>query len=136
MSGFVLAPGTPLVLEAGVFALAVLALVVGMARSGSDDRRVGWLVFVGLIVLFVVASAATPGASLFGGGFVVDDLALFAKRLFIGSAALSVLASLALTDGPFVRRSPDTTSRCSPRSWACWCSPRPASSSCCSSHSS
>ncbi len=107
MNGLVLSPSTPLVLEAGVFALAMLTLVVGMVRGRRDDRRVGWFVFSGLVVLFGVACLSTPGEMIFGGGFVVDALSIFAKRLFIGSAALSVLASLSLRGGPFVRRSPE-----------------------------
>jgi NADH-quinone oxidoreductase subunit N len=97
----------PLVLEAGTFALALLVLVAGMARAGRDDRRVGTLVLAGLVVLFALASEASPGATIMAGGFVVDNLSLFAKRLFIGSAALSVLASLSLRQGPWARRSPE-----------------------------
>ena len=99
-------PGGPLVLEAGVFVLAVLVFVMGLLRR-HDDRRVGWLAFGGLATLFVLAWSATPGGMVLGGAFVVDELSLFAKRLFLGSAALSVLASLALTHGPFSRRSPE-----------------------------
>ena len=40
-----------------------------------------------------------------GGSFVQDGLALFAKRLFLASAALSVLGSIALRQGIFARRS-------------------------------
>jgi NADH-quinone oxidoreductase subunit N len=98
-------PDSPLVLEAGTFALAVVTLVAGMIRRERQDGAIAWLVFGGLVVLFVAAVAAVPGASALDGTFVVDPLALFAKRLFIGAAAVSVLASLAFKSGPFVRRS-------------------------------
>jgi NADH-quinone oxidoreductase subunit N len=107
MSELTLSPSTPLVLEAGTFALAVLTLLVGIVRRDDTRRQVGWLVFAGLGVLFIASLLAGPGGAVAGSGFVLDDVALFAKRLFLGSAALSVLATLALKDGPFVGRSPE-----------------------------
>jgi NADH-quinone oxidoreductase subunit N len=80
-------------LEAGVFALVVVTLLSGLFRRGTGAST-GWLVLAGLGVLLVVAFLAEPGGSAFGGSFVVDDLALFAKRLFLASAAISVLATL------------------------------------------
>jgi NADH-quinone oxidoreductase subunit N len=99
-------PDGAFTLEAGVFALAVLSLVVGMfARGGSRHRTHATIVLTGLALLFLTSLAALPGASAFDGTWVVDDLGLFAKRLFLGAAAISVLASLALNRGPFARRS-------------------------------
>src|SRR6185295_11925111 len=45
------------------------------------------------------------GSSALGGAFVVDDLAVFAKRLFLVSAALSVLAATGLRSASLTRRS-------------------------------
>jgi NADH-quinone oxidoreductase subunit N len=94
-------------LEAGIGALALLALLSGIVLGRRESRRVGGLVFGGLVVLFLVSLGGPFEQTAFGGAFVVDELALFAKRLFIGAAALSVLASLALRDEPFRRRSPE-----------------------------
>jgi NADH-quinone oxidoreductase subunit N len=96
----------PLALEAGVLALALFSLIVGIIGR-RNDRGAGWLVLGGLVVLFAASIIAEPGGAGFGGTFVVDELALFAKRLFLGAAALSVLATLALPEGPFVTRAPE-----------------------------
>ena len=94
-------PSTPLALEAGLFALAILTLALGR-RSG---RATGWTALFGLTVLFTASMVAQPGGDLQGGAFVLDGLALFAKRLFLGSAAISVLASLGLGHAALERRS-------------------------------
>jgi len=45
-----------------------------------------------------------PAGPAFGGSFVLDPLALFAKRLFLVSASVSVLATLGMRGEPFMRR--------------------------------
>ena len=60
---------------------------------------------LGLAALCVLAFIKSAGSSAFGGMFVLDDLAIFAKRLFLVSAFLSVLAGLALPAAPLTRRS-------------------------------
>ncbi|MBI4888034.1 MAG: NADH-quinone oxidoreductase subunit N [Acidobacteria bacterium] len=118
----------PLVTELALFALAVVVLLMGALRprAGRDAGRVplgegsggpatrgpdgtgspaAWLSLIGLAAIFALTFAVPEGASLFGGSFVLDGLALFAKRLFLASAALSVLASLTLRHENFRRRS-------------------------------
>ncbi|MDH4063468.1 MAG: NADH-quinone oxidoreductase subunit N [Acidobacteriota bacterium] len=100
--------GTPLVTEGIVAALAVLVLVTGLVRSGTDRapsaaRTIAWITFVGLLGALATTFAAADG-SVFGGAYVVDGLALFAKRLVVGSAAISVLASLSSPHGALTRR--------------------------------
>jgi len=107
MIGAALNPSTPLVLEAGVFILAVLALVFGIVGRRGSSRGVGWIVLGGLVLLSAAAMIARPGGVAFEGSFVLDDLSLFAKKLFLGAAAVSVLASLALDREPFVSRAPE-----------------------------
>jgi len=97
----------PLVLELGVFGLAVLALSFGIGGSRGPSRSIGWITCAGLTVLFVLSLGMIPGETAFGGAFVVDDLALFVKRVFLAASALAVLASLAFDRGPFVRRGPE-----------------------------
>jgi NADH-quinone oxidoreductase subunit N len=96
-----------LTLEGGVLALALLTLLVGIVRGQRDERRVGGVVLVGLTVLFALSITGVFEPSAFDGTFVVDELAIFSKRLFLGAAVLGVLASLALKAGPFNRRSPE-----------------------------
>ena len=103
MSAVLFSPSS-LGLEAGTFVLAILALVVGTIKRGDPGRVVGWFVCLGLAGLFGASMFAEPGGTLAGGGYVVDDLAIFAKRLFLGSAVLGVLASIALTHEAFNRR--------------------------------
>ena len=103
MSAALLSPSV-LGLEAGTLLLAIVALVIGTVRRGDPGRVIGWMVFAGLVGLFAASFAAVPDGKLFGGGFVVDELAIFAKQLFLGTSALGVLASLALTHRVFNRR--------------------------------
>ena len=78
----------PLLPELALFALAVLVLIVGIVRRGP---AAGWLTLAGLLTIFGLTFAMHEGSSLFRGSFVLDSLAIFAKRLFVASAALSVL---------------------------------------------
>ncbi|HET9362192.1 MAG TPA: NADH-quinone oxidoreductase subunit N, partial [Vicinamibacterales bacterium] len=94
----------PLVLEGATFALAVLALIAGLVRKGDSGRRIGWMTFIGLLIVLGLTWVAEEGASLFEGAFVQDGLALFAKRLVLAAAALSVLVSVTSSQSTFVRR--------------------------------
>ena len=97
--------GMPLVPEVALFILAVLVLIAGLVRKGDPTRRLGWLSFVGLLLVLGLTWLADEGRTLFGGSFVQDGLAIFAKRLSLGAAALSVLASLTARQASFSRRS-------------------------------
>lgn len=94
----------PMTLEIGLGALMLVVLLTGLFRPATPDRRAGWVALIGLLALVGIAFASTPGGTLFGGSYVVDALALFAKRLFLVSAAISVLATLALPSDRFTRR--------------------------------
>ena len=94
----------PMALEIGLGALMLVVLLTGIFRPKTPDRRSGWIALIGLLVLVASSFMATPGGTLLGGIFVVDALALFAKRLFLVSAAISVLATLALPSDRFARR--------------------------------
>ena len=94
----------PLGLEMGLAALMLLVLVMGLFRPATPNRSTGWVTLLGLLVLIGVSFAVTPGGSLFGGSYQVDALAIFAKRLFLVSAAISVLATLGMPSDRFARR--------------------------------
>src|SRR5262245_45511673 len=83
----------PLGVELGVGALLVVVLLLGLFRPAIPDRRCGWVSLAGLVALSVWAFMLRPGGSLFDGAYVLDPLALFAQRLFLVSAAVSVLAT-------------------------------------------
>ena len=91
-------------LEVGLAVLILLVFVGGLSWRGQDKRRLGVLVAIGLVILLWMAFRAEPGAALFGGSFVQDELAIFAKRLFLLATILGVLASLSLRAPTFARR--------------------------------
>jgi NADH-quinone oxidoreductase subunit N len=91
-------------LELGLGGLIVGVFVVGLFGPGGDRRRVGVVAVIGLVVLFGLALRAEPGGSLLGGAFVQDELALFAKRLFLLATILAILGSLALRQPTFALR--------------------------------
>jgi NADH-quinone oxidoreductase subunit N len=104
MNGFVLAPTAPLGLEIGLGVLMLVVLFLGLFRPATPNRMTGWVALFGLLALTGLSFAITPGGSLFGGSFQVDALAVFAKRLFLVSAAVSVLATLGMSSDRFARR--------------------------------
>ena len=91
-------------LELGVLALMLLIFCGGLFGRRDDTRRVGVIAGLGLVVLLGVALRMEPGARWLGEGFVQDELALFAKRLFLVATVLGVLGSLTLRAPVFARR--------------------------------
>jgi NADH-quinone oxidoreductase subunit N len=84
--------------------LLVFVFLLGLFRPSVPDRRCGWVSLAGLIALSVSAFVLQPGETRFGGAFAMDPLALFAARLFLVSAAVSVLATLGLPGDWLARR--------------------------------
>jgi NADH-quinone oxidoreductase subunit N len=94
----------PLGLELGLAVLMLLVFFVGLFMPSEDKRRVGVLSAIGLVILFGLAWRAEEGTEMFRGALVQDELALFAKRLFLLATLLGVLASLPLRAVAFARR--------------------------------
>jgi NADH-quinone oxidoreductase subunit N len=82
----------------------LVVLLLGLFRPGVPDRRAGWVTLVGLLGLSAWSFLVPSSGPAFGGSFVLDPLALFAKRLFLVSGAVSVLATLGLRGEQFMRR--------------------------------
>ena len=97
--------GMPLVVEGALLALALIVLALGLIWRGGAARLTAWLTFVGLLVVLALTWLGVEGRALFGGSFVQDSLAIFAKRIFLAAGALSLLGSLTITAGNFGRRS-------------------------------
>ena len=91
-------------LELGVLAVMLLVFFGGLFGRRDDTRRVGVISVLGLVALLGVALRMEPGATWLGEGFVQDELALFAKRLFLVATALGILGSLTLRAPVFARR--------------------------------
>lgn len=104
MTGSPLSLTGPLGLEVALGGLIFLVLLLGLFRPASPDRRCGWVSLVGLAGLSAWSFFLQPGGALFDGSFTLDALALFAKRLFLVSAAVSVLATLGLPGPRFTER--------------------------------
>ena len=94
----------PMILEIGLGLLMLVVLLLGIFRPATPDRRAGFVALLGLAVLAVLSFTLAPSGPHFGASYVVDALALFAKRLFLVSAAISVLATLSLPSDRFARR--------------------------------
>ena len=91
-------------LELGVLAVMLLVFFGGLFGRRDDTRRVGVISVLGLVALLGVALRMEPGATWLGEGFVQDELALFAKRLFLVATTLGILGSLTLRAPVFARR--------------------------------
>ncbi len=91
-------------IEIGLAVLMLIVSLVGLVMPAGDKRRVGVLTAIGLVILLGVSWRAEAGAEIFNGAFVQDELALFAKRLFIVATLIGVLASLPLRAVAFARR--------------------------------
>jgi len=101
----------PLGLELGLAVLMLLVFFVGLFTPSGDKRRVGVLSAIGLVLLFGLAWRAEGGTEMFRGALVQDELALFAKRLFLLATLIGVLASLPLRAAAFARRARSTATR-------------------------
>ncbi|HQX82559.1 MAG TPA: hypothetical protein PKW63_12425, partial [Vicinamibacterales bacterium] len=97
-------PSWPLMIEGWLFALLLVVFVLGLLRRQANDALAGWITLAGLVGISVAAWNAEPGRVALEGTFVLDELSLFGKRLFLVASVLSVLATQAMTHASFRRR--------------------------------
>ena len=95
-----------LALEIGLAVLMLAIFVVGVISRG-DDRRIGVISAIGVLVLTVASLFLEPSTSSVRGAFVLDGLAIFAKQLFLLATFIGILGSLSLPDPAFRRRAPE-----------------------------
>src|SRR5262245_6204509 len=95
--------GSPLAPEVGLGVLMLVVFFVGGFSHRDDRRRVGVFAASGLASLLGVAWRSEPGV-LFSGRFVQDELAIFAKRLFVLASIIGVVGWLGLRTPTFARR--------------------------------
>jgi len=96
--------GPPLALELGLGLLILVVFFSGLFHRSEDRRSVGIIAVVGLTILLGLSWRMEPGQALLGGSFVQDDLAIFAKRLFLVATIIGILGSLGLRAPAFARR--------------------------------
>ena len=96
---------TPFALEIGLGALLLVVFAANLVTAREDRRHLGWIAFVGVAVLTVLSMTLKPAEPAMGGMFVLDGLAIFAKRLFLAATAIGILGGLALPEAAFRRRS-------------------------------
>ena len=85
-----------------LFAVAVVVILLGALGA---RRAAGPLTMAGFIAAFAATFLVPEGAFVFNDIYEQDALALFVKRLFIGSAAISLLGSMTLGHRAFRDRS-------------------------------
>ena len=90
--------------EIGLSALLVVVFGMTIFWRADDRRPIGWAAAGGVLVVLGVAFVIAPAPPALGGIFVLDGLALFAKRLFLAATFIGVLASLASEEPALARR--------------------------------
>jgi NADH-quinone oxidoreductase subunit N len=89
----------PVLPELLVALFAMALLVYGAYAGDRAVRSVSWIAVLVLVVAGVVVAgvAARPGTS-FGGQFILDEFAVFAKWLVLLGSALTIVISLAFNE--------------------------------------
>ena len=89
----------PVLPELLVALFAMALLVYGAYAGDRAVRSVSWIAVLVLVVAGVVVAgvSARPGTS-FGGQFILDEFAVFAKWLVLLGSALTIVISLAFNE--------------------------------------
>ena len=93
-----------LALELGVAALALVVFLLGLGGRGRGSREIGLVTAVGLAGLYGLSLVIDARGPLFDGAFIVDDLAVFLKQVFLLATLLAVVGGLARRDAVERRR--------------------------------
>jgi NADH-quinone oxidoreductase subunit N len=94
----------PFAVELGLLALILLVFIATLVGRGPDRRRLGWLAALGVLALLGLSFLLAPAPPSLRGMFVLDGLAIFAKRLFLAATFIGVLAGLSSPEPLFARR--------------------------------
>ncbi len=95
---------SPFVLEIGLGIVMLVVFLLNLVASGEDRRYLGWVATLGVLVLTIIAMTLAPTGPGLGGMFVLDGLAIFAKRLFLAATVIGLLAGLSATGAVLERR--------------------------------
>ncbi len=100
--------GSPFMVEIGLGALLLLVFLGTLVARGDDRRALGAVATVGVLAVLLVSFLEAPAAAMqpaLGGMFVLDGLAIFAKRLFLVATFIGMLAGLSSPERALARRS-------------------------------
>ena len=104
MTGFTFAALEPLMADV-LLTVAILFLLAFDVMGGRRTARwVGPLALVELLLIFASTFVLDLSGSALGGAYDGDPLALFFKRLFLATGALSILGSLTQVDRDYKGR--------------------------------
>jgi NADH-quinone oxidoreductase subunit N len=93
-----------LTLELGVAALVLVVFLVGLGGRPGRSLELGVVAAVGLAGLYGLSLILDARGPLFDGAFVVDNLAVFLKQVFLLATLLAVVGGLARPDTAEGRR--------------------------------
>ena len=94
----------PFVVEIGLGALLLVVFAATLVVRGEDRRVIGWIATAGVLVLLAASFVIRETEPALGGMFVLDGLAVFAKRLFLAATFIGLMGGLASPDAAFMRR--------------------------------
>jgi len=94
---------SPFALELGLGALMLIVFGATLFARGEDRGHIGWIAMFGVLILTALAMTLEPAPAALGGAFVLDGLAIFAKRLFLAATVIGLLGGLDLQQ-PILRR--------------------------------
>jgi NADH-quinone oxidoreductase subunit N len=92
-------------LELTLACLILLVFTLGLLWGPQRQREIGVVTAAGLCALLVLTFVLDSRGVLFGGAFVLDDLARLFKQIVVLATLLGVLGGLALPQPAFHRRS-------------------------------
>jgi NADH-quinone oxidoreductase subunit N len=98
---------SPYAIELGLGVLLLLVFFATLVVRGDDRRKIGWTAALGVLAILVgslLVPPASPAPPPPGALFVLDGLAIFAKRLFLLATFIGLLAGLSSPDPVFRRR--------------------------------
>jgi NADH-quinone oxidoreductase subunit N len=91
-------------IEVGLGILLLIVFAATLIGRGDDRRALGWVAGAGVLVLLASSFALAPTPPALAGMFVLDGLAIFAKRLFLAATFIGILGGLSSTEPQFTRR--------------------------------
>ncbi len=94
----------PMLIDLALAALALLVFAADLLMPSDEKRGLGHLACAGLVLILVTSFALDLRGDAFGGAFVLDPLALWFKRVFLGAGALATLIALEPAERGFARR--------------------------------